>query len=83
MELDIANDQIVIPYAFIDSDNIDFGVKAVIDEKKREGVIYGRYKKLHLLVKINDGKKNIDLLGAKAKFDEYRPPVKYPIQAGQ
>jgi hypothetical protein len=83
MELDIANDQIVIPYAFIDSDNIDFGVKAVIDEKKREGVIYGRYKKLHLLVKINDGKKNIDLLGAKAKFDEYRPPVKHPIQAGQ
>ena len=74
IELEAANDQIVIPYAFIDSDNIDFGAKGVIDETLHNGVIYARYKKLDLLVKISDGKKNIDLFRAKEKFDEYRPP---------
>jgi hypothetical protein len=65
---------IVIPYAFIDSDNIDFGAKGVIDETLHNGVVYARYKKLDLVVKISDGKKYIDLIRAKAKFDEYRPP---------
>ena len=74
VELEAANNQFVIPYAFIDSDNIDFGAKGVIDETLHNGVVYARYKKLDLVVKISDGKKNIDLIRAKAKFDEYRPP---------
>ena len=74
MELEAANDRFVIPYAFIDSDNIDFGAKGVIDETLNNGVVYARYKKLDLVVKISDGKKNIDLFRAKEKFDEYRPP---------
>jgi len=73
VRLDIADEKIVIPYAFMDSDNIDFGAKAVITGKRNDGMIYARYKKLHVLVKINDGKKNIDLLSAKAKFDQYNP----------
>lgn len=71
--LDIADERIVIPYAFMDSDNIDFGAKAVIDGQRNDGMIYARYKKLHVLVKINDGKKNIDLIRAKTKFDRYQP----------
>ena len=74
VELEAANNQFVIPYAFIDSDNIDFGAKGVIDEALHNGVVYARYKKLDLVVKISDGKKNIDLIRAKEKFDEYRPP---------
>jgi len=74
VELEAANNQIIIPYAFIDSDNIDFGAKGVIDETLHNGVVYARYKKLDLVVKISDGKKNIDLIRAKKKFDEYRPP---------
>ena len=74
VELEAANHQIVIPYAFIDSDNIDFGAKGVINETLHNGVVYARYKKLDLLVKISDGKKNIDLIRAKNKFDEYRSP---------
>jgi len=74
MELQAANDQIVIPYMFIDSDNIDFGAKGVIEEATRNGVVYARYKKLDLVVKISDGKKNIDIIRAKGKFDEYQPP---------
>ena len=74
VELEAANNQFVFPYAFIDSDNIDFGAKGIIDKTLRNGVVYARYKKLDLVVKISDGKKNIDLIRAKAKFDEYRPP---------
>jgi hypothetical protein len=73
VELQAANSQIVIPYAFIDSDNIDFGAKGVIDEDTRNGVIYARYKKLDLVVKISDGKKKIDLIRPKQKFEEYPP----------
>jgi len=75
MELNAANGRIVIPNAFIDSDNIDFGAKGVIDEALNNGVVYARYKKLDIVVKIADGKKNIDLIRARRKFDEYVPPV--------
>jgi len=75
MELDMANDQIIIPYAFIDSDNIDFGAKGVIDETLHNGIVYARYKKLDIVVKISEGKKNIDLIRARGKFDEYIPPA--------
>jgi len=75
VNLDIANGQIVIPYAFVDSDNIDFGAKGVIDEGLGNGIVYARYKKLHIVVKIADGKKNIDLIRARRKFDEYHVPV--------
>ena len=62
----------MIPYAFIDSDHIDFGAKGVIDETTRNGILYARYKKLDLVVRITDGKKNMDLFKAKQKYDEYQ-----------
>jgi hypothetical protein len=74
VELDVADGKIIIPYAFMDSDNIDFGAKGVIDETLHNGVIYARYKKLDAVVKISEGKKNVDVIRAKGKFDEYRPP---------
>jgi len=73
VKLDMANDRILISDAFIDSDNIDFGAKGIIDQGLNNGVIYARYKKLDLVVKISDGKKNIDLIRARGKFDEYKP----------
>jgi len=74
MELDMANDHIIMPYAFWDSDNIGFGAKGVIDETLHNGVVCARYKKLDIVVKIAEGKKNIDLIRARGKFDEYYPP---------
>ncbi len=71
MHLQIANQQIVIPYAFAKSDNIDVGAKAIINNETRNGVLYVRYKALKGLLKINDGKRNIDVLKAKEKFDAY------------
>jgi hypothetical protein len=70
--LEIANRKIMIPNAFMDSDNIEFGIKADIDEVIKNGVIYARYKKLDIVVKISDGKRNIDVFRARRKFDDYQ-----------
>ena len=74
VDLDFENPRLIIPAAFIDSDNIELGAKGVIDKDLRSGIIYARYKKLDIVVKISDGKRNIDLLRARRKFDEYQLP---------
>jgi hypothetical protein len=74
VELDFVNPRLVIPAASMDSDKIEIGAKAVIDKDQRDGMIYARYKKLDIVVKFADGKRNIDLLKARRKFDEYRLP---------
>jgi len=65
---------IPIPNASMDSDKIELGAKGVIDEDMNNGVIYARYKKLDIVVKISNGKRNIDLIRARRKFDEYQLP---------
>ncbi len=71
IDLSIANNQIVIPYAFAGSDNIDIGAKAIINSENRNGMLYVRYKALKGLLKINDGERNIDVLNVQEKFDAY------------
>jgi len=74
VELDFVNPRLVIPSAKMDSDKIEIGAKAIIDKHQRDGMIYARYKKLDIVVKIADGKRNIDLTRARRKFDEYQLP---------
>jgi len=74
VELDFVNPRLVIPAASMDSDKIEVGAKAIIGEGQRDGMIYARYRKLDIVVKIANGKRNIDLLHARRKFDEYRLP---------
>ena len=74
VDLDFENPRLIIPAAFMDSDNIELGAKGIIDKDLRSGVIYARYKKLDIVVKISEGKRNIDLFRARRKFDEYRLP---------
>ena len=64
---------IVIPYAFAASDKIDVGAKGIITLDRNDGVLYARFKKLHGLLKISNGKRNLDILKAREKFDEYVP----------
>ena len=64
---------IVIPYAFASSDKIDVGAKGVISADVRHGVLYARFRKLRGLLKINNGKRNLDILKAREKFDQYDP----------
>lgn len=70
-DLRVADEQIVVPYAFAGSDNIDVGAKAIISEQQRNGRVFVRYKALKGLLKVDDGKRNIDILNAREKFDEY------------
>ena len=74
VELDFVNPRLTIPAASMNSDKIELGAKGVIDEDMSNGVIYARYKKLDIVVKISNGKRNIDLIRARRKFDEYQLP---------
>ena len=73
VKVNMKQDIIVIPYAFAVSDKIDVGAKAIISADARNGVLYARFKKLHGLLKINNGKRNLDILKAREKFDAYVP----------
>jgi hypothetical protein len=77
MALDFSNPRLTIATASMDSDNIEILAKGVMDKDLRNGVIYARYKKLNIVVKFSDGKRNIDLLGARRKFDEYKVPGEF------
>ena len=73
VEMRVAEQQIIIPYAYVRSEKIDVGVKAVLGREYNDGILFARYKKLHGIMKIRDGKRNIDILRARIKFDEYSP----------
>jgi hypothetical protein len=74
--MDIEHQEIVIPYAFFDSDKVDLGAKGIINAQTHDGVFYARYGKLKGLLKVKDGKRNFDIIRAKQKFDEYSPVIK-------
>lgn len=76
--MNMTQKQIVIPYAFIDSDKVDVGAKGIISANTRDGMFYARFKKLKGLFKIKDGKRNFDIIKARKKFDEYIPQ---PVEA--
>jgi len=63
--------QLTIPYAFSGSDKIDIGAKGIIDKQNVDGIFYARFRKLDAVLKINNGKRNLDVLGAKKKFDNH------------
>lgn len=71
--MNMKQNRIVIPYAFLGSDKIDVGAKGIIDTNTREGVFYARFKKLKGLLKIRDGERNFDIIKARKTFDEYAP----------
>jgi hypothetical protein len=70
-QVDIDQDRIIIPYAFATSDKIDVGAKGVISADERNGVLYVRFRKLHGILKINNGKRNLDVFNAREKFDQF------------
>ena len=71
--LNMAQDQIIIPHAFVDSDKVDLGAKGIFDQTNRNGVFYARFGKLEGLLKITDGENNFDVIKAREKFDAYSP----------
>jgi len=70
-EMTVEKEQIIIPHAFTSSDKIDAGAKGIINAESAEGIFYARFRKLDAVLKIRDGKRNIDIIGARKKFNEY------------
>jgi hypothetical protein len=73
VNLRVKDQIIVIPYAFASSDKIDVGAKGIISADARDGVLYARFRKLHGILQIKKGKRNLDIIKARKKFDEYVP----------
>lgn len=74
-EMILKNDRLVIPYAFVSSDKVAAGAKGIISAERADGIFYARFRKLDAVLKINDDKHNIDIIGAKKKFAEYTPGI--------
>jgi hypothetical protein len=71
--MSVAQDQVVIPYAFVGSNNIDVGAKGIINGDTRDGVFYVRFKTLDGILKVKNKDRNFDVFGAKKAFDDYSP----------
>jgi len=69
--MSLEKERLLVPHAFAGSDKIDAGVKGNMDAQGAEGVFYARFRKLDALLKIRDGKRNLDIIGARKKFDDY------------
>ena len=65
--------EIVVPYAFAQSDTIDVGAKGIFKQGFREGVFYARYNKLSGILVIDNSRKRFELFGATKKFQDYSP----------
>ncbi|KYJ86770.1 hypothetical protein [Sulfurovum riftiae] len=72
--INMANNVITIPDAYVKSDKIDIGAKGIISPMLRDGMFLLRYKKLKLLLKLKNGKKNIDIFHVQRTFDTYVVP---------
>ena len=69
--LSMSDGQITIPHAYVTSDIAEVAAKVVFSNGISNGVIYARYGKLDLLLKTIDGKRNLDVINVRKKFDRY------------
>jgi hypothetical protein len=69
-----ADNRIRVPSAEVTSDDITVGMKALFADMEREGMIFLRWKALRALLKVRDGKRNVDVINSRSTFDRYDPP---------
>ncbi len=72
--LTLTGDRLTIPHAYVTSDTAEVATKTVFSDGISNGVVYVRYKKLDLLLKTTDGKRNLDVIKVREKFDQYELP---------
>ena len=58
----------------MNSEKAEVGIKATFYEGEQEGMVYARYKKVDTLVKRFDGKRDVDIIRSRKKFEEYVLP---------
>ena len=73
-QIQLSQGRLTIPHAFVGSEKAEVAVKAEFYRGERTGVAYARYKKVDGLLKRIDGKRKVDLLKSREKFDAYRLP---------
>jgi hypothetical protein len=73
-EMQLTGGKLKVPLAYVDSEKAEVGIKATFFEGEREGVVYARFKKMDTLVKRLDGKRNVDVIKAREKFEAYELP---------
>ena len=73
-EMQLTGGKLKVPLAYVDSEKAEVGIKATFFEGEREGVVYARFKKLDTLVKRLDGKRNVDVIKSREKFEAYELP---------
>lgn len=71
-ELEVSDGAIRIPLAYVDSEKAEVGVKGVIANGERNGLVFARFKKFSTLLKRFDGKRDVDIIKPRAKFDRYQ-----------
>ena len=70
----LADQKMTFTDTLLTGDKIEIAAKGVITRQSRDGAIYARYNKKDALVKIRAGKKNLDVINVREKFDAYEVP---------
>ncbi len=71
VSMELADNRLEIPDAKVLSDKAEVAAKAVFYETGRDGMIYARYRKLDVVLKMTGEKSNLDVFNAREKFDQY------------
>lgn len=72
--LHMQDDALAIPHAVLTSDDIELGGKGRIAGEDNDGVVYARYRKADALLRIRNGRRNVDLFDARGKYERYEVP---------
>jgi hypothetical protein len=70
--VELADNRLSITDAMVESDEAEIAAKAIFYETGRDGMIYVRYKKLDLVLKMEGESSNLDVIRARQTFDRYQ-----------
>ena len=70
--LEMADRRLRVPIAWLNGEHIEAGAKAELSGAGNRGIVYLKYRGVDALLRIADGKRNLDILRARKKFDAYR-----------
>jgi hypothetical protein len=74
-KVNMADNTITIPYAFIKSDQINIGAKGIIASNLRDGIFFFGQKGIKGTMEIRGGKRSFDIFSAQKSFDRYVIPT--------
>ncbi len=69
------DDQVLVPHAQVNSDTAEVAAKVLFHPGGRDGVVYARYKKLDVLLKMMGKDSDLDVIKVREKYDVYPVPA--------